>query len=131
MSLPEFNSLYHRLEVSVHLINAYRKRVLQREVFAVFGKDRVEIPVERHVVAHHHSVSDSHRKAHRLVVRVADSNCESTAGECGFQFHDSEKFHAVAGYGVFFPDWRDVPEAKSFNKSAYNFVVRNYLMGCG
>jgi len=70
VALPEFNGLNHWLEVSVHLVNSDREGVLKSEVFAVLGKERREVAVEGHVVTDHHPVSDSHRKAHRLVVRV-------------------------------------------------------------
>jgi hypothetical protein len=54
----------HRLEVALHAVNTDGQRVLEIEMFGVFGEQQCKVTLERHVVAHEHAVSDRESKSH-------------------------------------------------------------------
>jgi hypothetical protein len=67
---PRLDGLYHRLETALHVVDADRDGALEREVFGVFGEDRLKVSVEREVLAHEDAIADSDGQAEALVVRV-------------------------------------------------------------
>src|SRR5437899_8310624 len=71
--LPGCDLLPHRIEIALHAVDADRYRIDEAEMFRVLGKDRREVPMERHVVADEDPVTHGHREAHGLVVGIPDA----------------------------------------------------------
>ena len=55
--LPSCDLLPHRIEIALHAVDSDRHRIDEAEMFRVLGKDRCEVPVERHVVADEHPIT--------------------------------------------------------------------------
>ena len=70
-----------RLEVPLHPVDTHGDGSDQAEAVRVLGEDRPEVATERHVVADENPVADTHRKAHTLVVGVADADREPDIGD--------------------------------------------------
>ena len=113
---PDFDLPAHRLEITLHAVDADRDRVNEAETLRMLREHRAEISLERHVVANEDAVAYGHREAHRLVVRVADANREPAALEGGFEIEDAEHLHAVLGDRVFVAHDGDVPECERFEE---------------
>src|SRR5947209_5813061 len=76
---PCFDLMAHRLEIALHAIDADRDSVYEAEVFRVLREYGAEISLKRHVVADEYAITDCHRKAHGLVVRVSDADRETAS----------------------------------------------------
>ena len=72
------------------------------------------VAAKRHVVADEDAVADGQGQAHRLIVRVADTDREATTVKAGFEVEDAEHLHAILRDGVLVPHHADVPEAQGF-----------------
>src|ERR1700730_2644881 len=107
---PCIDLLTHWFKVALHTIHANRDRIDETEVFRMLREDRTEITLECHVVANEDTIPDRHREAHRLVIRVSNTNREATPFEGGFEVKNSEHFHSVFGDCVLVSNDRDVPE---------------------
>src|SRR5216684_1607136 len=126
--LPRCDLLPHRIEIALHAIHADRYRIDEAEMFRVLGKDRCEVPMERHVVADEHAIAYGHRKAHGLVVGIPDADREPASFERGFEVEDAEHLHSVLGHGVLVPDDRDVPEGKRLGKRVNDEMMSERMM---
>src|SRR5690349_11334133 len=87
---PALNGLNHRLEIPLHGIDADGERILQREILAVFGEDRLEVALECHVLANKDLVADRDTKPKTLVVGVADTERETGSVHTLVEDHEAE-----------------------------------------
>ena len=125
---PDSDLPPHRVKAALHTIHANRDCIDEAEVFCMLREDGTEVPLKRHVVADEDAVANRHRKTHRFIVCIPNTDRKAASFECGFQVEDSKHLHTILRNSILVSDNGDMPKRKRFEQGFDNQMVGEWVV---